>query len=67
MELGYTFNTEQEAQDAVNTLNIYYGIPVSPDAVTQTWCDYYEKEDKWFINYDESMIPVLGQPIEINI
>ena len=66
MELGYTFNTEQEAKDAVNTLNIYYGIPVSSDAVTQTWCNYYERSGKWLINYDESMMPILGEPIEIN-
>lgn len=65
MELAYIFNTEQEAKDAVNTINIYYGIPVSADAVTQTWCDYYEKSGKWIINYDESLFPILGEPIEL--
>jgi hypothetical protein len=65
--LGYQFNTEQEAKDAVNALNVYYGIPVTPDAVTQTWCNYGYNGVYWYIVWDDSMNIVLGEPTEINI
>ena len=66
-QLGYRFNTEQEAKDAIHVLNVYYGIPVSPDATTQSWCDYGYNNEYWYIVWDDSMNIVLGEPIEIVI
>ncbi len=37
---GYKYNTEQEAIDAREACDTYYGIPVSPDDVTQNWVEY---------------------------
>ena len=37
---GYKYDTEQEAIDAREACDAYFGIPVSPDDVTQNWVDY---------------------------
>lgn len=65
IQSGYRYNTEQEAQDAVHALNVYYGIPVSPDAITQRWCDYGYNNEYWYIIWDDSLNVVLGEPTEI--
>jgi len=70
MELlkGYKYTTEIEAIDAQKACNAYYGIPKSPEDVTQNWCGYnYDISGFWYIVYDESLLPILGEPIEIEI
>lgn len=68
---GYKYNTEQEAIDAREACDAYYGIPVSPDDVTQNWVDYQVAElDNpifWYINFDESIEIILGQPTTFNV
>jgi hypothetical protein len=68
---GYQYQTEQDAQDAQTACNTYYGIPVSPDDVTQNWVGYQYAELNtptfWYIVYDESLLPVLGQPVEFEV
>lgn len=63
---GYKYTNEQDAIDARETCDAYYGIPVNPDDVTQNWCDYQISElDNpifWFIIFDESLRVVLGDP-----
>jgi hypothetical protein len=38
--LGYKYTTEQEAINAREACDTYYGIPVAPDDVTQNWVEY---------------------------
>lgn len=61
---GYKFTTEQAAIDACEKCNTYYGIPVSPDAVTQTWVNYQLAKANvpsfWYIIFNDSLTPVLG-------
>ncbi|NBX51564.1 hypothetical protein EBT25_16945 [bacterium] len=68
---GYQYNTEQEAINARESVDSYYGIPVSPDDVTQNWVDYNFAElntpQFWYIVYDESLTPVLGTPSEFEV
>jgi hypothetical protein len=68
---GYTYTTEQAAIDAREQCDIYYGIPVSPDDVTQNWVEYQyanlNKTKFWYIVYDNSLLPVLGEPIEFEV
>lgn len=63
---GYKYTTEQDAINACQECNTYYGIPASPDDVTLNWNDYQyanlNNPTFWYINFDESLIPVLGQP-----
>jgi hypothetical protein len=63
---GYKYTTEQEAIDARESCDTYYGIPVSPDDVTQNWVDYQEASLNtpifWYIKHDDSLNVVLGTP-----
>jgi len=63
---GYKYITEQEAINAREECDTYYGIPVSPDDVTQNWVEYQEAAFDtpifWYISYDESLEIVLGTP-----
>jgi hypothetical protein len=68
---GYQYITEQEAKNAQALCNSYYGIPVSPDDITQNWVDYQFAElntpQFWYIVFDESLLPVLGIPSEFEV
>lgn len=68
---GYQYNTEQEAINAREACDAYYGIPVTPDDVTQNWVDYQFAElntpQFWYIVHDESLTPVLGTPTEFEV
>jgi len=68
---GYQYNTEAEAINARELCDAYYGIPVSPDDVTQNWVDYQFAElntpQFWYIIYDGSLLPILGQPTDFEV
>ena len=68
---GYQYNTEQDAINAREACDAYYSIPVSPDDVTQNWVDYQFAElnnpQFWYIVFDESLTPILGQPTEFEV
>ena len=68
---GYQYKTEQEAINAREACDAYYGIPVSPDDVTQNWVDYQFAElntpQFWYIVFDDTLLPVLGTPTEFDV
>lgn len=68
---GYQYKTENEAIASRESVDAYYGIPVSQDDVTQNWVDYQFAElntpQFWYIIFDESLIPILGQPTEFEV
>jgi hypothetical protein len=64
---GYKYQTEQEAIDARKQCADYYGLPVSPEDVTQYWVDYQTADDFFYIIFDESILPILGEPTEFYI
>ena len=68
---GYQYHTEQEAITARELCDAYYGIPVTPDDVTQNWVDYQFAElntpQFWYIIFDDSLLPVLGQPTDFEV
>lgn len=63
---GYKYDTEQQAIDARESCDAHYGIPVSPDDITQNWIDYHTAELNvpifWYIRHDDSLDVVLGAP-----
>jgi hypothetical protein len=65
--LGYKYTTEQEAIDARKQCADYYGLPKSPEDITQYWVDYQTADDFFYIIFDESLLPILGEPIEFEI
>jgi len=62
--IGYKYLSEQDAINAREACDNYYGIPVSPEDVTQNWVDYktasLDNPVFWYIIYDESLQVVLG-------
>lgn len=68
---GYQYTTEQEAINARELCDAYFGIPVTPEDVTQNWVDYQFAElntpQFWYIVFDESLTPILGTPIEFEV
>jgi len=68
---GYKYINEQEAINARQKCNDYYRIPISLDSTTQNWTDYYytelNEQTFYYIIFDESLIPILGQPIEFEV
>jgi uncharacterized protein YceK len=67
---GYKYTTEQDAQSAVKSCNDYYGIPIKGDT-TENWCMYQIAELNtpifWYIVFDESLLPILGNPTEFEV
>jgi hypothetical protein len=68
---GYKYTNEQEAIDARKACADYYGLPVSPEDVTQYWVDY-ETADLdtpvfWYIIFDESIREILGEPTDFEV
>lgn len=68
---GYKYIIEQEAINAREVCDAFYGIPVAPDDITQNWVEYSFAElntpQFWYIIYDESLLPVLGEPVEFEV
>lgn len=68
---GYKFDTEEDAILAVAACDAYYGIPASPDDVTQHYVEYqyavFNEPTFWYIVYDETLVPVLGEPTEFEL
>jgi hypothetical protein len=68
---GYKYTSENQAIEAKLQCNEYYGIPLNPGDVTQNWVDYQFAElndpQFWYIIYDETLLPVLGTPIEFTV
>lgn len=63
---GYKYTNEQDAINARETCDAYYGIPVSPNDVTQNWVDYQTANLNdpifYYITFDDSLEVVLGEP-----
>jgi hypothetical protein len=68
---GYKYNTEQEAINAREACDTYYGIPVAPDDVTQNWVEYQaaslDNPIFYYITFDESLKVVLGNPTDFEV
>lgn len=70
--IGYKYTTEEQAQQGIKSCSDYYGIPTGQfGEVTQRWCDYNFAElnnpQFWYIVYDESLLPILGEPTEFEV
>ena len=69
--LGYKYTNEYEAIASQKACDSYYGVPLHPDDITQHWCGYnfaeYNEPKFWYIAYDISLVPVLGEPTEFEV
>lgn len=68
---GYIFQNEIEAIAAQTQCDTFYGIPKSPEDITQHWVGYNFSElntpQFYYITFDESLLIVLGQPTEFEV
>jgi hypothetical protein len=46
----YRYNTYEEAQTALDTVNAYFGLPCGDDCLT--WTDIQEGDGHWFLQAD---------------
>ena len=64
--LGYKYNNEEDAIIACKKCADYYGLPLTPDDVTQYWVDYnianLNNPIFCYIIYDQSIENILGIP-----
>lgn len=63
----HMFSTQQQANEAIETINKGEGIPVSNDSVTRTYCECISYEDIFYIQSDSVTEKYLGKPTEIEI
>jgi hypothetical protein len=66
---GYIFQTETEAIAARQSAATYMGLPKNPNDTTIYWVNYnYSDLDGfYYITYDESLLPILGEPTEFEV
>jgi hypothetical protein len=68
--LGYQYLTEQEAINATNLCNNYYGVPKSPDDITTSITTYYFSYGNpsfYYIIWFDLLTPVLGEPTTFDV
>jgi hypothetical protein len=51
-KIVYLFNTKAEAKTFIDKINAGEGIPVSKESTTQTYCQYQEWNDKFYVELD---------------
>ena len=68
---GYKYLTENQAIEAKLQCNKYYGIPNNLNDITKNWVDYRFAElnepQFFYIVYDDTLLPVLGEPINFEV
>lgn len=64
---GYKFNTVEEANLAMQQLNEYYGLPVENGISIFDERSYFQIENAYYLTEDKMLIPVLGEPIQIEV
>ena len=69
--LGYKYTNEQDAINARKQCADYYGLPKTPEDVTQYWVDYQtatlDNPIFYYIIFDDSLRIVLGEPITFEV
>ena len=63
MILGYIYNTLEEAEASLETVNTYFGLPCGE---TLRWTDIQEGNGFWYLSADR-LEEVLGEPVEIEL
>jgi hypothetical protein len=56
----YTFDTIEQANQAVDMINKTLGIPISEEATTRTYTTVQQRDGLIYISHDETIESVLG-------
>lgn len=63
---AYIYDTQIEAEKALNLINLTLKIPISVDAITQTYTNFEFNNEKYIIKSDEIIENILGIPSDFN-
>jgi len=63
----HKFDTWQQATAAVEQINEGEGIPISPEATTQTYCNVEQYDEFYYIRFDEVTAKYIDHSTEIEI
>lgn len=63
---AYMYNTQAQANTALNSINLSLGIPKDIDSITQTYTNYEFNNSKYIIRHDETIESILGLPIDFD-
>lgn len=68
---GYKYSKESQVIEAQLSCDKYYGVPKEASDITQHWANYdfaeFNTPEFWYIIYDSSLVPILGEPIEFEV
>jgi hypothetical protein len=56
----YTFDTLEEANNAIERINTTLGIPISEEATTRTYTSVQQRDGLIYIVHDETIESVIG-------
>jgi len=56
----YTFDTLEQANEAVEQINTALGIPINEEATTRTYTSVQQRDGLIYISHDETIESVLG-------
>jgi hypothetical protein len=59
---AYIYNTIKEAEKALNSINLFLGIPKEIDSITQSYTNFEVNNGSYIIKHDEIIEGVLGLP-----
>lgn len=63
---AHIYNTQIEVEIALNLINSTLGIPISVDAITQTYTSFEFNNGKYIIKSDEVIESILGLPSDFD-
>ena len=64
---AHIFDSLEQANNAIDTINQGEGIPVNDEATTRTYTQAQENNENIYILADEVTIKYLGEPSEIEL
>jgi hypothetical protein len=59
---AYVYNTQEQANTALNSINLYLGIPKDMYSVTQSYTVSEFNNSKYVIRHDKIIESILGLP-----
>lgn len=63
---AHIYNTQIDVENAINLINSTLGIPISVDAITQTYTSFEFNNEKYIIKSDEIIEGILGLPSDFD-
>jgi hypothetical protein len=63
---AYVYNTQEQANTALNSINLSLGIPKNIDSVTQSYTYVMFNNSKYIIKHDEVIESILGLPTDFD-